>query len=78
MNFLQDPKAALTVAITMMWTGVTKFWEWLPGNLGTITGVIGIVIGVITIRNQLQVYNRTKLEQEKTRLEIEELKSHAK
>jgi len=84
MSFLQDPKAALVVAIGMIWTGITNFFEWLPSNQGTITWIIGMVIAVVTLRNQLLVRSKTELESEnerlkrqKLQLEIEELKSHA-
>lgn len=76
MSFLQDIKAAMTVALAMIWTGITNVFEWLPANQGTITWMIGIVIAIVTLRNQLLVRNRTKLENDnellkKRKLELE-------
>lgn len=49
MKFLADVKASATVAGTMLLTGLTNFWGWLGGNIGLVTGLLGLLIGVVTL-----------------------------
>ena len=49
MRFLQDVKASAAVSGTMLLTGLTNFWGWLGGNIGLVTGLLGLLIGVVTL-----------------------------
>ena len=48
-SYLQDARAAGAVAVTMLFTWLTNVWEWLGPNIGVLTGIIGFLIGVVTL-----------------------------
>ena len=37
------------VAVTMLFTWLTNVWEWLGPNIGVLTGIMGFLIGVVTL-----------------------------
>ena len=66
-GYLQDARAAGTVAVTMLFTWVTNVWEWLGPNIGVLTGIIGFLIGVVTLYVQILTVKIRILELRKSR-----------
>ena len=71
-GYLQDARAAGAVAVTMLFTWVTNMWEWLGPNIGVLTGIIGFLIGVVTLYGQILTVKIRILELRKSRDDEEE------
>ena len=66
-GYLQDARAAGAVAVTMLFTWVTNVWEWLGPNIGVLTGIIGFLIGIVTLYFQILTAKIRTLELRKSR-----------
>ena len=66
-GYLQDARAAGAVAVTMLFTWVTNVWEWLGPNIAVLTGIIGFLIGIVTLYVQILTAKIRTLELRKSR-----------
>lgn len=69
-----NQKGGFTVAMSMIVAGMADVWAWLPGNVGTISALSGIVLTWCMIRKAEteRRYMQAKMEKE---LAIEKEKS---
>lgn len=67
-------KGGFTVAFSMIVSGLADVWAWLPGNVGTISALSGIVLTWCMIGKAIRDDKRAQLEHEK-KLAIEQEKS---
>lgn len=69
-----NQKGGFAVALSMIVSGMTDVWAWLPGNVGTISALSGIVLTWCMIGKAVRDDRRAQLEHEK-KLAIEQEKS---
>ena len=51
---LWNSKGSFTVAASMIASGVSGVWEWLPGNLGTISMLSGVILTWVLVYKGFQ------------------------
>ena len=69
-----NQKGGFTVALSMIVTGLADVWAWLPGNVGTISALSGIVLTWCMIGKAIRDDKRAQSEHEK-KMAIEQEKS---
>lgn len=69
-----NQKGGFAVALSMIVSGMADVWAWLPGNVGTISALSGIVLTWCMIGKAIRDDKRAQLEHEK-KLAIEQEKS---
>lgn len=68
---LQNPKAAHTIAVATVTTGVSTLLDWIPDDVGKLATLLGIVLTTVLIFTHIR---RGQCEHEKAQLEIELLR----
>lgn len=69
-----NQKGGFTVALSMIVSGFADVWAWLPGNVGTISALSGIVLTWCMIGKAIRDDKRAQAKHDKE-LEIEQEKS---
>lgn len=69
-----NQKGGFAVALSMIVSGMADVWAWLPGNVGTISALSGIVLTWCMIGKAIRDDKRAQAEHEK-KLAIEQEKS---
>ena len=69
-----NQKGGFAIALSMIVSGMADVWAWLPGNVGTISALSGIVLTWCMIGKAIRDDKRAQLEHEK-KLAIEQEKS---
>ena len=69
-----NQKGGFAVALSMIVSGMADVWAWLPGNVGTISALSGIVLTWCMIGKAIRDDKRAQEEHEK-KLAIEQEKS---
>lgn len=69
-----NQKGGFTVALSMIVSGMADVWAWLPGNVGTISALSGIVLTWCMIGKAIRDDKRAQAKHDKE-LEIEQEKS---
>ena len=69
-----NQKGGFAVALSMIVSGMADVWAWLPGNVGTISALSGVVLTWCMIGKAIRDDRRAQLEHEK-KLAIEQEKS---
>lgn len=72
LSYLQDARAAAAVAGTMLFTWLANVWAWLGPNIGVLTGILGLVIGAVTLYVQCLTAKIKILELKKAKILNEE------
>lgn len=49
-----NSKGSFTVAVSMIASGASGVWEWLPGNIGTISMVSGVILTWVLLYKGIQ------------------------
>lgn len=68
---LQNPKAAHTIAVATVATGVSDMLDWIPDDVGKLATFLGVVLTTVVIFTSIR---RGRYEYEKAQLEIELLR----
>lgn len=57
-----DPKTAAVVATTTTGTGISTIFDLIPGDIGKLATLIGMILSIILIYSHILSVKKTKLE----------------
>lgn len=52
-EWVSTPKTGMTAAGVGVLSWWNDFWSWLPSNIGVIVGLVSVLVGCISIYNQV-------------------------
>lgn len=78
-DLFESIKTGFAVSGTTIGTGLGTILDWIPNDIGKLGVLIGAGLSLVLIRKHLRSgkvgYEKTKLENEKLRLEIEAMRN---